>query len=39
MFYFVIFSQIMVTALQFFMGSDEAKEDSDSDGEVSEYIL
>lgn len=33
-FFFFFISQIMVTALQFFMGSDEKQEDSDSDEEV-----
>ncbi len=29
----------MVTALQFFMGSDEVKEDSDSENEVMYYLF
>nr|CAG4646896.1 EOG090X030C [Megafenestra aurita] len=32
-------TKIMVTALQFFMGSDEAKEDSDSDGENENDVI
>lgn len=28
----------MVTALQFFMGSDEKPEDSDSEAEVTDFI-